>query len=144
MVKRILILLVVAVITVGILLFINNPGLLDKVWLWIVGLIGSIVLVVQQGWKWLQQQYESARKKLQPKSKENVFTGIIHFGGLGTDLKGDIILTDITQNLDTANLVEQSKAIYENFYQLVNNRLKKGEVVIFEISDEDRFKKKIN
>jgi len=244
-VKRILILLFVAIITIGIILFINNPGLLDKVWLWIVGLIGSIVAIVQHGWKWLQQQYESAKKKLQPKSKENVstqpvpatkpgfiktnqeinrkitllrmqneedstlgilfyedkfycytiedfcsdelnncrvpagkyhlgisvnsglntdyaakiknfnghlqlmeapttLTGIIHFGGLGADLKGDIILTDITQNQDSTILVEQSKVIYENFYQLVNNRLQNGEEVIFEISDENWFKEKLN
>ena len=41
--KNFLFILIVIVFTVLLLLFITNPGLLDKIWLWIVGLIGGII-----------------------------------------------------------------------------------------------------
>jgi len=243
--KRILILFLVAIVTVVILLFVYNPGLLDKLWLWIVGLIGSIVAVFQQGWIWIKKQIETLQKKVSTKKNdtepeksdnskksetldkssetihnitllrlnnedtstlgilfysekfycytledfcsENSFhcrvpagiyhlgfsvnsylnneysmkinnfrghlqlidaprdlTGIVHFGGLGNELKGDIILTDFTENQDTTSLKIQSEIFYKNFYQLVSKRILNGEKVTFEIFDENWFKEKIN
>jgi hypothetical protein len=243
--KRILILFLVAIATVVILLFIYNPGLLDKLWLWIVGLIGAIVAVFQQGWIWIKKQIENIQNKAltkkndhEPSKSENSkksgtldkssetnqnitllrlknedtstlgilfygekfycytledfcsensfhcrvpagiyhlgfsgnsylnneysmkinnfrghlhlidapsdLNGIVHFGGLGNELKGDIILTDITENQNTTGFVDQSKSFYENFYRLVSNRIQNGEKVTFEIFDENWFKEKIN
>lgn len=47
--KRAVLLILVALFTITILLFIYNPGVLDKVWLWIVGLIGPIIAVIRNG-----------------------------------------------------------------------------------------------
>lgn len=46
--KRLLLLLAVAIITFVIVLFVQNPALLDRVWLWIVGLIGLIIQVFRR------------------------------------------------------------------------------------------------
>lgn len=40
-----------ALITVAILLFLTNPSLLEEIWLWIIGLIGYIVLMLEKGVK---------------------------------------------------------------------------------------------
>ncbi|MEM9834177.1 MAG: DUF5675 family protein [Bacteroidota bacterium] len=44
-------LLFVAVLTITILLFVNNPELLEEIWLWIVGFIGYIVLLLERGFQ---------------------------------------------------------------------------------------------
>lgn len=41
--KRILIIIIIALVTVAVMLLIFRPELLDNIWLWIVGLIGAIV-----------------------------------------------------------------------------------------------------
>ena len=45
--KRIIVLFLIATFLIAILLFIYNPGALEKVWLWIVGLIGVIISTVR-------------------------------------------------------------------------------------------------
>lgn len=47
--KRITILFFVAVATLVVLLFFTNPGLLDNLWLWIIGFIGYIIALVNTG-----------------------------------------------------------------------------------------------
>ena len=47
--KRVVVLFFVAAITMVALLFFTNPGLLDKVWLWIIGFFGYIIGLVNTG-----------------------------------------------------------------------------------------------
>ena len=47
--KRVLILLIVAIITFTIMLLIYRPDILEDVWLWIVGLIGPIIGFTKRG-----------------------------------------------------------------------------------------------
>lgn len=245
--KRIVVYLVVIIITVTVLLFLYNPELLEKVWLWIVGLLGSIVALLQQSWEWIKKKFGSFGVKAADKPNHDTtvtpaahsalnhdqsgfstylnhkitllriqseddstlgllfygetfcchtiedfcedkpthcripagtyhlsfsarlsalsdypekiknfqghlylsevpagLTGVIHYGGLGNDLTGDIILTDITKNQDINELSAQSKHLYENLYQMVSIRLAQGDQVIFEILNENWFKEKIN
>ncbi len=61
--KRFLIILSVALITVVILLFIYNPGLLDKIWLWVVGLAGALVALVQDAYKAVEKKVNQLATK---------------------------------------------------------------------------------
>ena len=49
--KHLAALLFVALISVAILLFLTNPSLLEEIWLWIIGFIGYIVLMLEKGIK---------------------------------------------------------------------------------------------
>lgn len=44
-------LLFVALLTIVVLLFISNPELLEDIWLWIIGFIGYIILLLEKGFK---------------------------------------------------------------------------------------------
>lgn|SRR5690554_3953453 len=46
-----------AAVTVLLLLFITNPELLDKVWIWMVGLAGYVLLLLENGYKKLTQVF---------------------------------------------------------------------------------------
>ena len=41
--KRFFVLLLIAALIIGLLLFFTNPGLLDKVWIWFIGFLGAII-----------------------------------------------------------------------------------------------------
>lgn len=49
--KRLVVLLLVAFVTLGILLFITNPELLEQIWLWIIGFIGYIAAGLRKGFR---------------------------------------------------------------------------------------------
>lgn len=49
--KRLGVLLVVAIITLLILLFLTHPEWLDKIWIWIIGFIGYILVLIEKGAK---------------------------------------------------------------------------------------------
>lgn len=46
-----------AAVTVLLLLFITNPKLLDKVWIWMVGLAGYVLILLENGYKKLTQVF---------------------------------------------------------------------------------------
>ena len=50
MTMRWLLLIFVAIITFGIILLVNNPDLVHKFWLWVIGLAGVIVELLKQLW----------------------------------------------------------------------------------------------
>lgn len=62
--KRLMALVLVAAVTVLVLLFFSNPQLLDKLWLWMVGLAGYILILLERGFKSLSGLFEG--KKAQP------------------------------------------------------------------------------
>lgn len=61
--KRFFIVLVVALITVAVLLLIYNPGLLEKIWLWIIGLIGAIVAFLERSYKTISKKIKQFSNK---------------------------------------------------------------------------------
>lgn len=52
--KRVLFLLFVALVTLGVLLFLYNPEIIEKVWLWLVGLAGVIIAAIKSGIDWVK------------------------------------------------------------------------------------------
>src|SRR5690606_25516301 len=59
--KRLMALVLVAAATVLVLLFFNHPQLLDKLWLWMVGLAGYLIILLEKAYKTLSGLFE--RKK---------------------------------------------------------------------------------
>ena len=55
--KRLAGLAFLAAVTVLLLLFITNPELLDQVWIWMVGLAGYVLLLLENGYKKLTQAF---------------------------------------------------------------------------------------
>lgn len=56
-----------ALLAIAVLLFLFNPELLEKIWLWIVGLIGVIISAVQRCIEWIKSQF-SKTKSADPKT----------------------------------------------------------------------------
>ena len=56
--NRLLLLVVVALITMLVLIFFTNPELLDKVWIWIIGFIGYVLLFLEKAWQIVKQAFE--------------------------------------------------------------------------------------
>lgn len=76
--KRLTGLVIVAVVTTLILLFFTNPGLLDKVWIWMVGLAGYVLILFEKGFQSLAQLFEvkatvppQPTQEVAPSSDEN-------------------------------------------------------------------------
>lgn len=63
--RNFFILLIIAVVTITILLFLFNPEILADIWLWIIGLIGPIVALVRNGVESIANLFRKseARKK---------------------------------------------------------------------------------
>lgn len=49
--KRFFLLLLIAVVIIGIVIFFSNPQLLDEVWLWLIGFSGSILGLIRNLWE---------------------------------------------------------------------------------------------
>jgi hypothetical protein len=57
--KQVAALLFLALLTIAVLLFITNPELLENIWLWIVGFIGYIVVILEKGFKAVASAFQS-------------------------------------------------------------------------------------
>lgn len=68
--KRLLGLLVVVMVLVLILVFITNPALISKIWLYLVGFIGYIVALAEKGFQSLKEAFSKEEKPKDEKSKE--------------------------------------------------------------------------
>jgi hypothetical protein len=62
-------LLLIALIAVLVLVFILNPQLLDKVWLWVIGFIGYILALIEKGFNSIKNLFRRDPEK--PEGKEN-------------------------------------------------------------------------
>jgi len=69
--KNFLFLLLVAIITLLALLFFTNPGLLDDIWLWLVGFAGYIVAAFKNGFKKIQDVFDKDETKAQLIKEKN-------------------------------------------------------------------------
>ena len=61
---RYLLLIIIAIVTFGILYYANNPGALDDVWLYLVGLSGAIIKLFQILWEKLKNFGNDLEKQL--------------------------------------------------------------------------------
>lgn len=55
-------LIIVAIITTLLLVFFTNPELLDKVWLWLIGFAGYILVLLENTYKSLTKAFGSKKK----------------------------------------------------------------------------------
>ncbi|MEX2593463.1 MAG: DUF5675 family protein [Anditalea sp.] len=70
--KKLLALFAVAVFTILVLLFITNPELLDKAWLWIIGFIGYLLILIEKGFKTVASAFKKSEETDQPLSQESI------------------------------------------------------------------------
>jgi hypothetical protein len=66
--KKTYALFAIAVLTLVVLLFITNPELLDKIWLWIIGFIGYLLILVEKGYKAVTNAFKKSDDAEQPPS----------------------------------------------------------------------------
>lgn len=64
--KNLAALLVIACIAVLVLIFVTNPDLLSKIWLYIIGFIGYVVVLVEKGYKKLAAAFSSNKEIPKP------------------------------------------------------------------------------
>lgn len=62
--KRLLILFVVAILTLTVVFIIYRPDILEKIWLWVIGLIGPIIGFSRAGAKSLMRLTKSNGQNL--------------------------------------------------------------------------------
>jgi len=68
--NRLLLLVVVALITMVVLIFFTNPELLDKVWIWLIGFIGYVLLLLEKAWQIVKQAFEKREGGSHPVSTD--------------------------------------------------------------------------
>lgn len=61
--KHIAALIIIAVVTLAVILVLQNPDLLSDIWLWIIGLIGPIIGFVREGIRTLKSSVNEEEKK---------------------------------------------------------------------------------
>ena len=61
--RNLIILIIVALVTIIILLFLFNPKILSDIWLWIIGLIGPIIALFRGGIEGLGNLLKGDEKK---------------------------------------------------------------------------------
>jgi|SRR5690606_11561248 len=92
--KRFLVLVVVGVITIAVLFFFTNPEFLDKIWLWIIGFIGYVLVLLEKGLGIIKEAFKKDEKTMPPLSNDNVQK-------LGTHIKHlEEKIIQIEQNLN--------------------------------------------
>lgn len=68
--KQFAALLFIALLTIAVLLFISNPELLEDIWLWIIGFIGYIILLLEKGFKSVVSAVRGDPKNTSDRSNE--------------------------------------------------------------------------
>ncbi|GAB3654152.1 hypothetical protein GCM10028791_24630 [Echinicola sediminis] len=75
--KRFIGLFVIALVAIVILLFVTNPDLLNKVWLYIVGFIGYIVVLLEKGFTSVKEAFK--RDKVPPEPATDVVPAPVNY-----------------------------------------------------------------
>jgi hypothetical protein len=61
--RNILFILIVAILTVLVLLFISNPEILDKIWLWLIGFEGGVIGLFRAAYEWIANLFKKKDDK---------------------------------------------------------------------------------
>lgn len=61
-----MVLVLMASVAVLILVFITNPALLDKFWLWLIGLAGYVIALLEKGYQTLSSVYKERTNTAAP------------------------------------------------------------------------------
>jgi hypothetical protein len=97
--KRLIALLVVAAFTTVILLFFTYPEVLDKVWLWIIGFIGYIWLLLENGIKAISEVFKTKKEEASDLNNSTLFSPITEKVGVARIEKIEERLLQIEERL---------------------------------------------
>lgn len=92
--KRIVVILLLALVFSLVVLYFLKPGFVEKIWLWIVGLLGAIIAFFQNVGKWAREQFpnlfgkESATFISDDHSKEDAEMKIFRYSRSGNRIFG--------------------------------------------------------
>src|SRR6478752_6094945 len=100
MTKRFLLYLFVATATLCLVMYLRNPALLNKVWLWLVGLFGTIAIYIQMLWKALEAKLKTVLNKKSPDANQKD-TKPQSINDLSSLLSPSVVNTATPENKDT-------------------------------------------
>ena len=102
--KRFVVIIIIALITVAVMLLIFRPELLEDVWLWIVGLIGVIIgyskTLIDKIKKWTDNEPEAeqpdqkSQSSINEENKEKVILTLLRYSDDGSLTTGMLYLKD--------------------------------------------------
>jgi hypothetical protein len=96
--KRIVIVFLFALLISLVVLYLIKPEIVEKIWLWIVGLLGAIIAFLTQSAKWANEKFSGLVKKIPSNSSEGKSTGnevfmqILRYSRLGNKIYGLIYI----------------------------------------------------
>lgn len=128
--KRIVVILLLALIFSLVALYFLKPGFVEKIWLWIVGLLGAIIAFFQNAGRWTREQFpnlfgkESATFISDDNSKEDAEVKIFRYSRSGNRIFGLVYVDkefvgisneDATNRLGIYNLdIKDNTIIFSN------------------------------
>ncbi|GEM_PF-2529758 len=96
--KRFFIVLILAVIFALIALYVIKPEIVEKIWLWVVGLLGAIIAFFQRAVKWVVDQFDNLTHKNSNKTPTEIiancdyFMQIVRYSRTGNRILGMVFI----------------------------------------------------
>jgi len=96
--KRFFIVLILAVIFALIALYVIKPEIVEKIWLWVVGLLGTIIAFFQRSFKWVGDQFDNLTHKksnntpTEKIAKCDYFMQIVRYSRTGNRILGMVFI----------------------------------------------------
>lgn len=96
--KRFFIVLILAVIFALIALYVIKPEIVEKIWLWVVGLLGTIIAFFQRSVKWVVDQFDNLTHKNSNKTSTEIiakcdcFMQIVRYSRTGNRILGMVFI----------------------------------------------------
>lgn len=128
--KRIVLILLLALVFSFVALYFLKPGFVEKIWLWIVGLLGAIIAFFQNAGRWNREQFpnlfgkESSTFISDDNSKEDAEMKIFRYSRSGNRIFGLVYVDkefvgisneDVTNRLGIYNLdIKDNTIIFSN------------------------------
>lgn len=116
--KRVIVILLLAMIFSLIALYFLKPGFVEKIWLWIVGLLGAIIAFFQNSGKWARQQFpnlfgkESSAFIPEGDSKKDAIMEIVRYSRSGNRIFGLVYIDNEFVGISNENATNRS-GIYD-------------------------------
>ena len=116
--KRFVVVILLAIVFSLVALYFINPEIVDKIWLWVVGLLGSIVAFFQGTTQWAGEKIKSLTKKqtaIDATGKDTVAPGfmqIYRYCRVGNRFQGLVFVEGQFIGISNENLVS-SIGVYQ-------------------------------
>ncbi len=96
--KRLFIVLILAFVFALIALYVIKPEIVEKIWLWVVGLLGAIIAFFQRSVKWVVDQFDNLTQKNSNKTPTekiancDYFMQIVRYSRTGNRILGMVFI----------------------------------------------------